>query len=197
MDVSTWRPHGLITKIGGEPLYLAAQVTVGSNGEIIDPKKHETIELFAWLFNKVLFRGDEWLFSSQQPYEISVPKACGRVLEQLTEDRTWKVFCFVEWARPNQRDRLVQGLEDQVFSSCQDLLKANDLTSVFACTLIGASIRCWTVTSEEMVGLWNERNRGSVDYYLDIGLDQNVTQLEMAFSRIKSACTATAPAYVG
>jgi hypothetical protein len=197
MDVSTWRPHGFITKIGGEPLYLAAQVTVGSNGEIIDPKNHETIELFAWLFNKVLFRGDEWLFSSQQPYEISVPKACGRVLEQLTEDRTWKVFCFVEWARPNQRDRLVQDLEDQVFSSCQDLLKANDLTSVFACTLIGASIRCWTVTSEEMVGLWNERNRGSVDYYLDIGLDQNVTQLEMAFSRIKSACTATAPAYVG
>lgn len=54
MDLRTWKPHGLILKPAGEPLYRAAKEVVDAWGNPSVPKKRNTLELFEYLFQKIL-----------------------------------------------------------------------------------------------------------------------------------------------
>lgn len=192
MDPTTWRPHGLIVHPGMEAMYLGAQVTVDPNGRIVDPKEHKTIALFNFLFSRSIFPGFSYDVSPEQPPAISSQNKCDIVIKYLTVDYAWQVLCFVEGKRArNQTDSLINAVEKQASEYCQEFLEANNVDMVYACTIVGASIRCWTVEKDEpnavtMTGFWDGSEQGKFQYYLDIGLEQNKDRLLAAFERMKA-----------
>ncbi|CAH0053965.1 unnamed protein product [Clonostachys solani] len=191
IDASTWKPHGLINYPGLETKYLMAKQSVNDRGNLlVDRTAYKAVNLFEFLFNKFVFSDLKFSVSSQTPSNVQSRKACDIVIEAETPDRAWQTLCFAGAKRAaNQTESLVKAVEDQALGYCKDFLTANsDINKVFACTIIGASIRCWTYSQgdEDLVGFWDGQSRDSYRYYLDIGDDANVARLNHAFNFMKS-----------
>ena len=189
--MANWVSHGLIVDPSLESYYLAARVTVDATGDVVHPKEYRTVNLFNHLFSKFIFRESIYGIDNQNP-AIGSAKACDIIINYFTDDFAHQVLCFVEATRAsNQTGSLIEALEKQARDYCKEFLNANannDTDTVYACTLIGASIRCWIARRDVpgIIGFWSGDQRGSFRYYLDIGLDENRSTLERAFQKMKS-----------
>ncbi|CAG9947134.1 unnamed protein product [Clonostachys rosea f. rosea IK726] len=162
MDITTWSPHGLITTPLSEILYLSAQISMDPFGNIIDPKEQQTVELFCALFNKFIFREDEFISFSQAQPQLQSNEACGFVIENYVADKdAYHILCFLEVRRAkNQTGSHIVALETQALGNCGQFFQANPgVPFIYACTLVGTYIRCWTILATEdggprMQGFW-------------------------------------------
>lgn len=165
----------------------------------VDPKEHFTTHLFEDIFNKVLFHEANFFVNSQQPpvSKKGSEKACDIAINYVTDTFDRQIFCFVEAKRAsNIIHSKIQSLEEQALTYCLEFLAANpDATMVFACTLVGASIRCWSVQADapELKGFWDGGDVGSFDFYKDVGDEAHRGLLERIFNFMKTMPVGTMP----
>ena len=199
MDIRTWRPHGLISKPGLEMPYRHAKRSIDAQGNETDPKEHFTVHLFEDLFNKVIFSEDNFFVNSQQPpaSKKGTERACDISIKHIADDFEHQILCFAEAKRArNVIYSKIQELEDQALSYCLEFLTANpDVGIIYACTLVGASIRCWSLRAgeEKFQGFWGDENMGSFDFYKDVGDDAHFPLLERSFNMMKVVPTGIVP----
>ncbi|KAH8817090.1 hypothetical protein F5884DRAFT_853520 [Xylogone sp. PMI_703] len=184
-----WEPHGLIQDQRDEEDYQAAKITVDEHGNIIDPKEYRTVLLFKGLFEEVLFPGRNFKVNSQYlPSEkMDVDKACDLAVRFVDSQYKWHILCLVEAKRAGKTG--IRDLEDQAELYCEAFLEGHqDQDVIYACTLVGVSVRCWKVTrdSPRLQGLWDADEKGHYEFYKDVGEDANIQLLEHAFEAMKS-----------
>ena len=190
--MDSWKPHGLIQKPGLEEPYQNARLSIDIYGNEIDPKEHFTVHLFEDLFNKEIFTGDMFFVNSQQPpsRKRGRDKACDIAIKYLDQNYHHQILCFAEAKRArNMIYSKIRDLEKQAQGYCQDFLEANQKEEfVYACTLVGASIRCWIMRQGDpnLVGFWDGQQRDDFQYYRDVGLDEHKVELVRAFDLMKS-----------
>lgn len=161
------------------------------DGEPVDPKEASTAELFNHLFHKTIFVGDDFACSPKQQPHLRSNLQCDLVIKYLTSEYAWQTLCFATAKRDdntNRPERLVDALEAQAQDYCHEFLQARaGIDMIFACTMMGASIRCWMFQREagNLIGFWAGEQRGESRHYLDIGVDQNIDTLNHAFSHMK------------
>ncbi|KAH7324883.1 hypothetical protein B0I35DRAFT_425135 [Stachybotrys elegans] len=186
--MDSWQPHGLITLPGMEALYLSAKTATS------DPRENAATLLFQYLFQKRLFSEREFSCHSQVFPDDTEIEPCNLGIKYWTYDNTWQTLCFVEARGANhQTGTQVTALEEQVTGYCRRFLHANpDARRVFACTIVGASIRCWSFTRGDdlLEGFWGldherEHEREPLAHYLDVGIESNKQTLVDAFNFVK------------
>jgi len=108
----------------------------------------------------------------------------------LTTNYHHQILCFVEAKRArNTIYSNIRDLENQAQGHCQDFLEAHPESDlVYACTLVSARIRCWSLSrgDRKLVGFWDGNGRDDFRYYRDVGLDEHKLELEKAFDLMKS-----------
>lgn len=201
MDLSDWKFHGLILRPEGEHLYRAAKADEDSTAK---GKKRSTLDLFAWLFQKILLVDLPviWIGGADSEDEEGGGGYDGGlavVVHANGDGPALRVLCFVDAHDPGEEgdDALVEALERRALEGCKGYLATHaEQDKIHACTLIGAKIRCWTLDrppdgdegeqQQLLLGLWAEQCRGRSSHYLDIGLDhnQNRTLIEGALSQM-------------
>jgi hypothetical protein len=185
-----FRPHGLIIAPIMKVQYLSAKKSVDEHGNLlVDPKEYKAVKLFYFLLNKVLFPGFNYAVSPGQPPGLQSLNKCDIIVEPLTQHKALQVLCFAEANGANKQSiSLVEAVEEQAFGYSKEFVAANDnVDIVFACTIIGASIRCWTYFegNEKLCGFWDGDQSHSYACYLDIGEDANRARIENAFEMMK------------
>lgn len=174
MDLRTWKPHGLILKPAGEPLYRAAREIVDAWGKPTVPNKRNTLELFEYLFQKILLASHDAMCTwppaladdatTPAPSNPDEPegggggstndeqeeKPCDLALMTVTpgDGNALKVLCFAD-AKPGSgvnADAVAAALEERAYAGCKRFFARNaGVDQIQACTLLGAMVRCWTV----------------------------------------------------
>jgi hypothetical protein len=201
MDLSDWKFHGLILRPEGEHLYHAARAA--EEGSDAKSRKRRTLDLFAWLFQKILLVDLPVIWVGGADSEGEEGGGCYDgglmvVVHANGDSPALKVLCFVDAHDSGDEggdDALVEGLEKRALEGCKGYLGTHpEEDKIHACTLIGAKIRCWRLDrptegdeeQHQLLGLWAEQCRGRSSHYLDIGLDhnQNRTAIEGALSQM-------------
>lgn len=182
---STWEPHGLITAPIMEALYLSAKCGVDDEGNlVVEPSEYKPEKFFAYLFNKVYFSSMDFSVSSERPCHSFSQTSCDLLVENV-EGHTPPLFCFA--GLDSQTDNLAAAAEEQATIYCRDYLATiAEVDEVFACTLIGASLRFWRYSQSEakLKGFWDVFEYGEFGCYLDVGEEDNRERLERAFAVI-------------
>ncbi|KLU90713.1 hypothetical protein MAPG_10565 [Magnaporthiopsis poae ATCC 64411] len=200
MDTRSWRPHGLIQQQTLEAAYQDAKMSVDSQGNVTSPKEHFTVSLFEDLFNKVIFPEDAFSVNSQVPpaTKPGAEKACDIAIRCCMDDYSRQILCFAEAKRASSHtNAAIRDLEEQARGYCADFLDANpNVDKIFACTLVGTSVRCWEFEekSSHLQPLWNPAGQvATFSEYLDVGEDAVVRRLEKAFWTMKKSSRAKGP----
>ncbi|KIH91146.1 hypothetical protein SPBR_01829 [Sporothrix brasiliensis 5110] len=186
-----WHKHGYITDIYLEMPYRDATMSVDIHGNEIDPKEHTTVHFFENLFNRVIFHHPRYFVNSQVPpaSKKGSEKACDIAVKYADGNLRQRIFCFAEAKRAKSNTQAkIQDLERQALGYCVDYLDANsEINLVFACTLVGASLRCWSFHrgDDYFRPFWGDI-RPSYSQYLDVGVDANVAELDRAFNFMRN-----------
>lgn len=203
MEPSDWRFHGLILRPEGEHLYrAAAQADENSDAK---SRKRKTLDLFAWLFQKILLVDLPVIWIGGADSEDEEGGGGGYdggllVVHANGGGPASRVLCFVDAHDSSDEggeDTRVEALERRALEGCKGYLATHEgEDKIHACTLIGAKVRCWTLDrppegdegeqEQQLLGLWAEQCRGRSTHYLDVGLDhnQNRTLIEGALSQM-------------
>lgn len=186
-------PHGLIRNRDLEQGYQSAKFSVDANGDSSDPEGYPTIHLFEDLFKFELFpRAEGFKSNSLVPSsdKSGQDNACDIATRYVDSKHTWHIFCFSEAKRvKNTSWSKIRDIEAQAEGYCQEYLESHpDVNIVYANTLVGASIRCWSYSKgdSELRGFWNGDDKGRFEHYRDVGEDENLAQLDHAIARMKS-----------
>ncbi|KAI9749021.1 MAG: hypothetical protein M1835_001659 [Candelina submexicana] len=128
---------------------------------------------------------EDVFINSQQPPEINSRKACDIVIE-YTESGTFhtRVLCFIECKRTKKTTGYdLEQVEKQALEYCMAYLGSDDnLSVVYACTAIGAHIRCWRLFKgeEAFLGFWGGTSPAARDQYKDVGVDADAALIRWA-----------------
>ncbi len=146
--------------------------------------------MFEDLFQHQIFSQPGYYINSQVPLarEKDNEKACDMAIKFLPADYRHRIFCFAEvkCAETHTYSK-IRHLEEQAFGYCLDFLRANpDIGRTYACTLVGASIRCWSLApgDNELKSFWMGP-KGSLVAYMDVGDDRYAAPLTSAFGDMK------------
>lgn len=197
MDTRSWRPHGLIQQQTLEAAYQNAKISVDSQGNVISPKEHFTVSLFEDLFNKVIFPEDAFSINSQVPpaTKHGSEKACDIAIRCCMSGYSRRIFCFAGAKRASSHTKAaIRDLEEQARGYCADFLGANPkVNKIFACTLVGTSVRCWEFRNADshLRPLWGDKKPSNFSDYLDVGEDAGIPRLEKAFGAMKRSSGAS------
>ena len=192
MMTSRWVPHGLIQDQDLEEVYQAAKLSVDRDGNCKDPKEYHTIHLFEDLFNLLTFPRPNYKTNSQQPPsdKVGSDKLCDLATKAVDDGHKWHMFCFSEGKRAsNTSDSKIKALEVQAQGYCKEFVDAHPhVNRIYANTLVGASIRCWSYTrgDSKLRGFWNGDEKDHFEHYRDVGNEEHKLQLERAFADMKS-----------
>ena len=117
-------------------------------------------------------------------------KACDLAIKYLTHSNKHQIFCFAEAKRAkNHTYSKIRDLEVQAGEYCLEFLEANpEVARVFACTLVGASIRCWDMErgATRLRPFWGKPAEHDFTCYIDVGDDHLAHAVETAFSHMKA-----------
>ncbi len=189
MDIRQWQPHGLIVDPGLEMPYRDAKQSIDEYGNEKDPKEHCTVHLFEDFFREI-FKESGYYINSQVPpaSKKGSEKAGDLAIKYLTADYQHQIFCFAEAKRAkNHTHAKIRGLEEQARGYCRDFLEAYpDVDVVYACTLVGASIRCWSVSRDKQLTPFWDGPEGTFERYMDVGEDRYAEHIMAAFNHMKS-----------
>jgi hypothetical protein len=191
-----WVPHGLIKNQDLEECYQNAKFSVDAKGNSYDPKEYHTVHLFEDLFNFQLFPYAEGFKSNSQvpPSDKAGQDKASDIATKYVDDRyKWHMFCFSEAKRAkNTSQSKIRAVETQAQGYCKEFLESHpEVNMVYANTLVGASIRCWSYKQgdSKLRGFWNGDEKDHFEHYRDVGEDENVAQLEDAIANMKSIPT--------
>lgn len=190
MDLTCWKPHGLILRSEGEWPYRAAKGAADTDENSTAPSKQNALDLIAYLSQKILLVHAAVTYVGQHQPESDKAHDAALVTYDKEDSMALKVLYFANAKSSDDSetdDSLAEALEKRALEECHEFLAANaDVEQIHACTLIGATIRCWVVKkkADSMAGLWNGECRGKFGHYLDLGRDEDRAAIESAFSRM-------------
>lgn len=182
---AAFRSHSLITSYELEFDYQAARVNIDPNGRFLNPDEEGTVTLFETLFQRVLFPKDRFMVNSQKRAAPHSQRKCDIVIRSLDHNRRPLIFCFAEANRETRTGAFdLRTLEDQATRYCEEYCAHTKEGIVYACTILGTSIRCWSYKpGEELIPFWTGDGARA---YLDIGKDENVAEIMRALNDMKS-----------
>jgi hypothetical protein len=189
---SQWVPHGLIQDPDLEEPYQNAKKSVDATGNSKDPKEYYAVHLFEDLFSYLIFPRPDFKVNSQQPpsEKKGKDKVCDLAIKYVDNSRMWHILCFAEAKRAkNTSGSKIRALEEQAEGYCEEFIDAHsEMTMVYSCTLVGASLRAWTWIKgdSKLRGFWAGDEKNHFEYYRDVGLEEHRLELESAFDQMKS-----------
>lgn len=205
-DLSDWKFHGLILRAEGESFYRAAAAGSESNDAPSTTSRRRTLDLFAYLFQKILFVGlpvicagaacpDEEEEAAAVAYDAGV-----MTFNATGNSPSMRMLCFADGRDTANTsaadDTLAEALEKRALAGCEGFLAVQpDVQRIYACTLVGARIRCWMLArtgedgdederGNQLVGVWAGDCHGRFSHYLDIGADETRAVIEGALSQM-------------
>lgn len=184
---STWVPHGFIQSKDLEEVYENARAS-----SLEDPKEYRSIHLIEDLCHQVWFPGSDFKTNSQYPPSDSKGpnKACDLATQSIDREHNCHMLIFHEGKRArNKTGSKIRILETQAQGYCEEFLKSNENVSmVYSNTFAGASVRFWSFTrgDNKLRGFWAGDKKDEFKHYKDVGLDENLRELQRAIDAMKS-----------
>ncbi|KAL6714752.1 hypothetical protein ACLMJK_008177 [Lecanora helva] len=188
--VINFEPHGLIASPYLELNYRSTSTY---------PREVHTLNLMENLFNKVLFRDrDDVTVNSvsvdslkTSAYEHTYTN-CHCVVKYLDSEHHMEaeMLCFTDDIQETRENLAVQDFENRVIRHCRDYLEKVCLGRrefVYVCTAFGNRLRIWKYFKNdyEFFGMWGGYGlTEDVSSYLDVGDDENSTQIKQALNQI-------------